>query len=61
MFFTNDNTKINELKVNLPEYIGYLEKKKTYMAIRPKANTGCFAFSANIIDGLRNVPRLYAP
>lgn len=28
MFFTNDNTKINELKVNLPEYIGYLEKKK---------------------------------
>lgn len=31
------------------------------MAIRPKANTGCFAFSANIIDGLQNVPRLYAP
>lgn len=27
-FFTNDNTKINESKVNLPEYIGYLEKKK---------------------------------
>lgn len=27
MFFTNDNTKINVLKVNLLEYIGYLEKK----------------------------------
>lgn len=26
--FTNDNRKINELKVNLPEYVGYLEKKK---------------------------------
>lgn len=62
MFFTNDNTKMNEFKVNLPAYIGYLEKeKKTSMAIGPKASTGCFAFAANIIDGLRNVPRLYAP